>query len=265
MGIQNTIETDDLAQKTASVSSSSSIIHFYRMINDTPKPQRADRSAGGLIPTRAFRYCEPMTTASAFGWYVFPPIDFNVLWNGSEIFWQYGEMENWLPLDAAQYPGFAHNFDNTCPTSISGYSPPFISAAPEPGVLKIWSGLLVKTAKDWSVLIRQPANLPTNQNFEHFEGIVETDRWFGPLFTNLRLRKTDIPISFKREMPLFQIQPLHRSTYEESNLKTFEFTNDLEGFSETDWQAYYDTVVAPGGPQERPKGIYAKASRKARK
>lgn len=242
-----------------------SIAKFYRLISDTPKPQRADRSAGGLIPTRAFRYCEPMTTASAFGWYIFPPMDFRVLWNGDEFYWQYGEMDSWLPLDAAQYPDFAAKFDKNCPKELKGYSPPFISAAVEPGVLKIWSGLILQTAKGWSSLVRKPANLPSNQHFEHYEGIVETDHWCGPLFINLRIRKTDIPISFKRDMPLFQVQPLHRSTYEEKMLNNFEIAEDLEAIDDELWQAYHNTVVAPGSAQDRARGIYAKSVRKNRK
>ena len=43
---------------------------------------RADRAAAGTMPTRAFRYCEAMTSASAFGWYVFPPITFSLMWDG---------------------------------------------------------------------------------------------------------------------------------------------------------------------------------------
>ena len=32
-------------------------VTFYRMIPDARLPQRADRSAAGSLPTRAFRYC----------------------------------------------------------------------------------------------------------------------------------------------------------------------------------------------------------------
>jgi len=241
------------------------ILKFYRLIADCPKPQRADRSAGGLIPTRAFRFCEPMTSASAFGWYAFPPMDFSVLWDGSDLYWRYGDAESWLPLNAAQYPNFSSKFDTNCPENIKGYAPPFISAAPEPGTLKIWSGLFVKTAQDWSILVRSPANLPRSQGYDHYEGIVETDRWFGPLFTNLRLTKTDIPISFKREMPFIQIQPLHRSTYAETALRNFEFTSDMEDFSDSDWEAYHKVAVAPGNAHERERGLYAKTSRRIKK
>ena len=44
-----------------------SVITFYRFIPQCRPPMRADRSAGGTLPTRAFRYCEPVATASAFG------------------------------------------------------------------------------------------------------------------------------------------------------------------------------------------------------
>ncbi|WP_148301830.1 DUF6065 family protein [Sneathiella glossodoripedis] len=174
-------------------------------------------------------------------------------------------MDSWLPLEAAQYPGFSDHFDKNSPPQLKGYAPPFISRAPESGVLKIWSGLMVKTQPDWSILVRQPANLPAHSAYEHFEGIIETDRWFGPLFTNLRLRKTDMPISFRRDMPLMQIQPLHRSTYSEKVLKDFEFAEDLNSFDDEDWTDYKATVLDPGSAQERPRGLYAKTSRKNRK
>ena len=47
---------------------------FFRLVPGCRLPQRADRSAAGTMPTRAFRYCEALTSASAFGWYLFPPI-----------------------------------------------------------------------------------------------------------------------------------------------------------------------------------------------
>ncbi|WP_169568914.1 DUF6065 family protein [Sneathiella limimaris] len=260
MGIQSTLEKPDPEQHAAP----DPLIRFYRLIQDTPLPQRADRSAGGLIPTRAFRYCEPMTAASAFGWYIFPPMNFQVLWTGSELFWQFDECEDWLPLGAAQYPYFSDFFDDHCPKELMGYAPPFISAAPEPGVLKVWSGLFARTRPGWSSLVRKPANLPGHQTYEHYEGIIETDRWFGPLFMNFRLTKTDQPIFFQREMPLFQVQPVERLTYQDKTLNNFETIASIDDFTNEDWNDYYQLAVAPGTPQERPRGLYARSSRKNR-
>ena len=43
-------------------------IQFHRIIPSARPPQRADKSAMGTLPTRAFRFCEPVVTASGFGY-----------------------------------------------------------------------------------------------------------------------------------------------------------------------------------------------------
>ena len=43
-------------------------------IPDVLLPQRADRAAAGMMPTRAFRHCDAIRTTSALGRHVFPPI-----------------------------------------------------------------------------------------------------------------------------------------------------------------------------------------------
>jgi hypothetical protein len=97
-------------------------------------------------------------------------------------------------MPSAQFPDFAARFDKAAPASLAGCSPPFLSALPEPGTLQIWTGLLARTVADWSLLIRAPANLPSSGGFSMYEGIVESDRWFGPLFTNQR--GSDIAVYF---------------------------------------------------------------------
>ena len=38
-------------------------VTFYRFLPNARMPQRADRAAAGTLPTRAFRYCEPVVIA----------------------------------------------------------------------------------------------------------------------------------------------------------------------------------------------------------
>jgi hypothetical protein len=78
--------------------SNTPIVHFYRLIDEARLPQRADRSAAGTLPTRAYRYCEAVTTATGFGWWIFPPTDLQFLWDGHDIFWQCTGWKDWLPL-----------------------------------------------------------------------------------------------------------------------------------------------------------------------
>ena len=71
-------------------------LRFYRLYPDARLPERADRAAGGSMPLRAFRYCEAMTTASSFGWYVFAPMDFSLMWDGEDIFWHCALLDDWI-------------------------------------------------------------------------------------------------------------------------------------------------------------------------
>ena len=81
------------------------ICRFYRFIPDAPEPRRADRSAEGTLPMIAYRYCEAIASASAFGWYLYPPISFSLVWDGTEIAWTYDGADGWYPLRGAQFPG----------------------------------------------------------------------------------------------------------------------------------------------------------------
>jgi uncharacterized protein DUF6065 len=242
-------------------------IRFYKFIPSARDPQRADRSAAGAIPLRAYRHCEAMTSASAFGWYIFPPMTFSLMWDGRlEVLWTYEGADGWFPLKRAQFPDFAKQFDEVAPPDVRGYSPPFLgtSTDTEPGLIQIWSGLVARTAPDWSLLIRPPANIPRSLGYECWEGIIETDRWFGPLFVNLRLTRTHAPIEFDADMPLLQVQPVHRDTYGKA-LDNFDYVANLESMTAVDWADFRKTMVRPKHGPLRHLGEYAASSRKRRK
>ena len=234
---------------------------FHRLIKAARPPQRADRSAAGTLPTRATRYCDAVTSAAGFGWHVFAPMGLSLLWDGEAIFWTYGTIGTWLPLTVAQFPHFAAAFDETAPPEAQGCSPPFLSALPEPGLLQIWTGLIARTAPSWSLLVRAPANLPPVGGYSLYEGIIETDRWFGPLFTNIRLTRTHLPISLTTDVPLAQVQPLPRAAYADQTLRASTVTDDL---APQDWSDYIETVVHPNDDPDRAIGHYAVAARKRR-
>jgi Family of unknown function (DUF6065) len=242
----------------------SPLVTFYRFVPDCRVPQRADRAAAGTIPTRAFRHCDALTAASAFGWYVFPPIGFSLMWDGSDIVWTYKGTADWYPLKAAQFPGFSDYFDDAAPADMAGFAPPFLVSFIEPGIVQIWTGLFVRTAPGWSLLVRSPANFVRNPGYECYEGIVETDRWFGPLFTNIRLTRTHAPVEFDADFPFLQAQPVHESLYGAA-LDTFEVVPDLAQLGGADWEAYRRTVVAPNVDPHRQRGQYAAANRRRRK
>ena len=240
------------------------VVSFLAGISGCRTPIRADPSALGTLPTRGFQYCESLRAASSFGWYVFPPIDFALQWDGSQVLWTYKGSDSWYVLKSAQFPGYSPSFDRAAPKRLRGYAPPFLTAIPEAGIVQIWTGWMIESAANWSVLVRPPANLPRNVNFDPYEGIIETDRWFGPLFTNIRLVKTDIPISFSTEVPLIQVQPLLRETYAEEVSRDFNVVRDLTSFSKEHWARYEETIVKPN-VSNRPVGGYAATVRRRRR
>jgi hypothetical protein len=240
-------------------------VTFYGAVPGCRAPVRADASVLGTLPSRGFQYCEALRAASSFGWYVFPPIDFTLQWDGSQILWTYRRAKAWYPLTSAQFPGFQALFDRQAPKRLRGFAPPFLTAVPEPGIVQVWTGLFIESAEDWSILVRPPANLPRNLAFDLYEGIVESDRWFGPLFTNLRLIKTDVPIQFSTETPLVQVQPLHRSTYAEEVSNRFGLVRSLADFPPEAWSRYEENIVRPNLEPARAAGAYAAEVRRRRR
>ncbi|MGQ0568974.1 MAG: hypothetical protein ACT4P5_05475 [Armatimonadota bacterium] len=239
-------------------------VTFYGAIPGCRAPMRADASVLGTLPARGFQFCEALRAASSFGWYVFPPIDFTLQWDGSQIIWTYRGAKAWYPLTSAQYPGYQAVFDRVAPKRLRGFAPPFLTAVPEPGLIQVWTGFFIESAENWSVLVRPPANLPRSLAFDLYEGIVETDRWFGPLFTNIRLIKTDVPIHFSTETPLVQVQPLHRSTYADEVSNGFAVIGDPRGFPAEAWERYEEAIVKPS-VEPRPAGAYAASVRRRRR
>jgi hypothetical protein len=232
------------AEQTSGAATRQPLVVFHRFVPQARLPQRADRSALGSMPTRAFRYCEAITSAAAFGYYVFSPIDFSLMWDGTSISWTYKGAEGWMPLGSAQFPGFGPHFDATAPEGIQGFAPPFVSAIQEPGLVQLWSGLVVRTAPGTSLLLRAPANLPHKGGYE--------------------LTRTHAPVEFSAEYPLFQVQPLPRETYADATLNDYELVPNLDQLDGKDWDDYYDTVVRPNVADKRPRGSYAAAARKRR-
>lgn len=238
---------------------------FYRAVPGARAPMKADPAVLGTVPTRAFQYCEALRAASAHGWYAFSPIDFSLLWDGSDLLWTYQGERDWYPLKTAQFPGFAARFDKAAPRHLRGMSPPFLTYVREVSVVQIWTGFFVETASDWSLLVRAPANYPRHGAYEHYEGIIETDRWFGPLFINIHLLKPDVPIEFSTETPLLQAQPLHRSTYVSESANQCRVVDAMAAFPPEAWQRYEDTLVKPNRDPQRPVAAYATAARKRRR
>lgn len=233
------------------------ICRFYRLIPEAPLPRRADISADGMLPTRGYRYCAVSGMASAFGWYIYPPIDFSLVWTGTSVIWTYDGAEDWYPLRRVQYPGFRDYFRRNAPEGMARLAPTFLAASRDLAMVQIWSGYLARTAPGWALLSRAPVNIPISQPYEHYEGIFQSEFWFGPLFINIRLTQQNVPVEFERRYPLLQAQPLRHECYHEPSFATHEF-GDLTA---DDWQAL-ETTMGSNTDSTRKLGHHAVEVRK---
>lgn len=243
------------------------LVTFSRLVSSARMPKRADRSGAGYLPSRAMRYCEAVTSSTSFGYWMFPPIDFRLMWDGESIFWSSSEDDDWLPLSgtdsgAIQFPGFSTEFNDMTPDKLHGYAPPFIVALPEAGSVQIWSGFLAKTRVGWSLNVRSPVNLPPIPGVVAWEGIVETDIWLGPLFNNFRITRTNNPVVFRANIPFLQVQPIPQLAYQESVLSDFH-CQESGHLTETDWQRLGAVLLPSDNPEAR-QGDYAVTVRKRR-
>jgi hypothetical protein len=237
------------------------LVRFVRAIPEGRDPMRADRSALGTIPAAAFQYCEAVTSASAFGYYVFLPRTVWLRWDGTDALYTHEGATEWMPVKNDLYPGTEEWFDPLAPEDIKGYCPPWVAQTLAPGVVQLWTGLFMRTREGWSALARPLANVPRSKQYEVYEGLVETDRWFGPLFINVRLTAIDAPVELTADRPLFQIQPLLRETYAERQLRTMQVAGSLAEMTAEEWDGYRNAVVNPNKSPRAPGG-YAVAVRK---
>jgi hypothetical protein len=238
------------------------MITFFRVIDTGIGPQKADKSANGTIPTNGYRFCEPVRTANSFGWYVFLPLEFWLLFDGSEIQWSLDQGDNWYVLaDAIQYPDFAARFDAAAPEEVRGYSPPFLSRTNDLDIVQVWTGNFARTQQGIGSYVRGPVNLPNGMDHVVLEGVVQTEWWFGPLFANVRILKRGSPVIFRTDRPFLQVQPFSNALMREFEAAEIAERDGLEGMTAAEWRDYRATIVRRMQTRTR-LGQYAAEARK---
>ena len=233
-------------------------IRFLQFVPGGLAPMPADASALGTLPVAAFQYCEAIRAATSYGWYIFPPDDIYLQWDGADAYVYLDD--EWQALTSEQLPdGLRAPWEEHAPEDLAQHSPPYLSNLFAPGVVQIWSGYCVVTAPDWSLHVRPPVNIVQSHAYSCYEAIIETDEFKPcPLFINVRLIATDRPIVLRKTKPLFHVQPLPRMSYignRGANITSIAEMSDL------DWAGIRDTVRT----ENRPAGGYAARVRRRAK
>jgi hypothetical protein len=232
-------------------------VRFYSVVRGATPPMPADQSALGTMPMGPYQYCEALRTASGYGWYAFPLEETLVRWDGHNVWvWNFNEGE-WEELFDSIYLSdeATEQWRQHAPAGCE--PPPVLTGLFVPGIIQLWTGLLVTTGPDWSLHVRPVANVTHSRAYEPYEGIIETDEFKPcPLFINIRLIEANRDVLFSKGRPLFQVQPLPRAAYRGEKQPTVITMKDMK---RTEWEGIEHTIRPLG---ERLPGAYAAAVRR---
>ncbi len=230
-------------------------VEFFSLYPDAPAPEPASGSVRGSLPSRAVQKCLPVTEASSFGWYVFPPLDFAVRWDGQDTEWSPLDDRNdpvgWESLSGGHegaVPGVREALE-TAPERFrsdfavfdrDGRPPvPFVNADPRAiNCLEIITGLLMRTSPGWSVLTRGLPNWPHQPGHQILEGIIETDWFRSAVPTMVRLTEPGRVVRFHRRLPIMVVQVVPRVAVTASSTVDTTTARGLAEFPDDVWAEF---------------------------
>lgn len=193
----------------------------------------ADVRLLGEAPPGALKWCGPFTNASRCGWWVYPPLDMDIVYRPPDPLHSYDAKFDTHPDCHAlkRKPGY---FQHRVVGGDEHGEVPVIRemlrdehefrvearqlyafGEVEMNVVNIWTGCIFKTPPGWCLQIRSPVNLNVDEPFRIQEGILETDWMPYDVWMNLKFFEYDRWASIRREQhhPIAHLVPVRRETF----------------------------------------------------
>lgn len=176
----------------------------------------ADRSLRGTANEDAVRWCGPFTHANRSGWWVFPPVDIDITWNGGSDF-EWELLSDYNNADELLVQFLLDEGDEARPDKWlepgEGRSK-FSFGQIEVGVAQIWTGCIFETPPGWGLQVRSPINMRT-PGYHVMEAMLETDWLQQDIWINLVFHEEGQRVELRRDQwpPLAQLMPVRKETY----------------------------------------------------
>jgi len=222
-------------------------LEIYKLNKHGCRIVPADTTLLGQAHKDALKFCGPFTHANSAGWWVYPPIDLDVSYDGKG---------NWQHKISSVYPNyevrtllesavkFGSKSINVEEAKMGVYDlakSKYSFGNVEPDVFQFWTGCIFKLPPGWSLLVTNPVNIATNRPFSVQQGILEVDwlrtdhwlnfKWNSPgSWANIRIDQKE---------PIAQLIPIPRESYDRTLWKVVEknLYDSEEVFKE--WDEYY--------------------------
>ena len=216
----------------------------------------ADRTLRGTAHADATRWCGPFTHANKAGWWVFPPVDIDITWQGGAAF----DWELLTPYSNADAHLIRFLLDEGEATPdkwlpVSRGRAKFAWGVVEPNVVQIWTGCIFETPPGWGLHVRSPINC-ADDRVHVMEAMLETDWLQYDIWINLAFHRPGERVELRRDAwpPLAQLVPVRRDSYEGNwqletemvNRNTPQANRVFEYYVE-----YNEKKFARGGKQRR--------------
>lgn len=191
-------------------------LKVWRLHPSGVRIEPAEKTLQGTANESGVKWCGPYTNANKMGWWLYPPQDLDVVWNGGKDFWV-NHVTEYQPTDAVfvrtlVQPGDQVNPDKWCPLD-SGRTK-YTWGDVDVGTAQIWTGCVLQTPPGWCIQVRSPINCRP-QPYYIQEGILETDWMQYDIWINLVFTEVGKLVKLRRQQwpPLAQLIPVRREAY----------------------------------------------------
>jgi protein O-GlcNAc transferase len=187
----------------------------------------AEKTLGGAAAPMGVKWCGPFTNANKYGFWLFPPLDVDVIWRGGMDF-ECRVLDPW-PDDEVPFVRSLRREDDSDERKLildafAGKNK-LILAVPDFHAFRLWTGCVFQTPPGWGLLVRSPINLGMNAPYRIQEGIIETDWLFVDFWLGIAIQQKGALVRLRRDQwpPLAQLVPVPREAYD----RTWQCSEEL--------------------------------------
>jgi uncharacterized protein DUF6065 len=190
-------------------------LRLWRLHPDGCPIRPAEKTLGGEADRDGVRYCGPFTNANKAGWWLFPPVDMDIVWRGGREF-EWDVLTPYTNADELLIRLLAdEEADAVDRWLLPGGRSKFTFGKVGEGIVQIWSGCIFQTPPGWNLYLRSPANFPARP-FRVMDAVLETDWLQYDVWLNLIFEREGTVAQLRRDgwPPLAHLVPVRRETHE---------------------------------------------------
>jgi len=230
-------------------------LEIWKCHPTTIRIEKAEKTQKSFADENGVKFCKPYSLANSAGWWIYPPIDIDVIYLGNgkfshEIKEPWGN-EDFELIKRSLSLEKSEEVEKWC-LEKEGRTK-FTWGAVEPNVMQLWTGCIFKTEPGIVLNMRNPVNMPS-KDFKVMEGIIESDWMFYDIWINLTFEYINKKVELRRNNwpPIAQLVPTTREMYEQEwdhqERDLYEKTEDSNNILNY-WAEYNTKKFCRGGNQ----------------